>query len=137
MPNLSFFHSDETKVFHDQVDKLIKIDQCRDAHCFYQTLNYEISISKITQLIDSSESCHQEIWFSCYSAKLTKHAAWRDRNREIHEYFTDENTNKCECSRNNSCFSVLGTNNCNCDTGDIVKRHDIFKITNKVCRKVR
>ena len=63
---------------------------------------------------------------------VSKHAAWRDRNREIHEYFTNDETNFCDCSRNDTCFSVLGTSNCNCDTGDIVQRNDTMKISKKV-----
>ena len=63
---------------------------------------------------------------------VSKHAAWRDRNREIHEYFTNDETNFCDCSRNDTCFSVLGTSYCNCDTGDIVQRNDTMKISKKV-----
>ena len=95
-------------------------------------MNYEISISEISQLIESSEECYQEIWFSCFSTKLTKHAAWRDRNREVHEYFTNDDMNICDCSKNDSCFSVIGTNQCNCDTGDIVQREDKIRIFDKV-----
>ena len=126
------FFLDLTKVLHNMGNKTITINQCRESHCFKQDLNYEIPMEEISELISSSEQCYQEIWFSCYSTKLTKHAAWKDRNGNILEYFTDDDNNICDCHPNDSCFSVLDTNYCNCDTGDIVQREDLVRITNKV-----
>ena len=81
----------------------------------------------------TSEECYQDIWFSCFSAKLTKYAAWKDRNGDIQEHFTNNDTNVCNCHQNQSCFSVMpNINYCNCDTGDIVQREDTMRITNKV-----
>ena len=93
---------------------------------------YEVPMAEISQLINISEECYQEIWFSCYSTKLTNHAAWKDRSGEIQEYFTNNFTNICDCYQNDSCFFVLEKNYCNCDTGDIVQREDLMRITNKV-----
>ena len=63
-----------TKVFHDLVEQTIKTVRCNEAYCFKQPIKYEIPILQIAQLIDISEECYQDIWFSCFSAKLTKYA---------------------------------------------------------------
>ena len=123
---------DLTKVFHDLINETIITLQCREAHCFNQPLVYEVSMSEISQLISVSEECYQDVWFSCYSTKLTKHAAWKDRYGDIQQYFTTNFTNVCDCYQNDSCFSVSETNYCNCDAGDIVQREDLVRITNKV-----
>ena len=61
------------------------------------------------------------------------YAAWKDRNGDIQEHFTNNDTNVCNCHQNQSCFSVMpNINYCNCDTGDIVQREDTMRITNKV-----
>ena len=86
-------------------------------------------------LIENSEECFQKVWFSCYSTKLTNHAAWTDGKGKIQEYFTNDFTNICDCYQNESCFSLFGDNYCNCDTGDIVQREDVLRITNKVLEK--
>ena len=124
--------SDLTKVFHDLINETIITLQCRETHCFNQPLVYEVSMSEISQLISVSEECYQDVWFSCYSTKLTKHAAWKDRYGDIQQYFTTNFTNVCDCYQNDSCFSVSETNYCNCDAGDIVQREDLVRITNKV-----
>ena len=122
-----------TKVFHDLVKQTIKTVRCNEAYCFKQPIRYDIPILQIAQLIDISEECYQDIWFSCFSAKLTKYAAWKDRNGDIQEHFTNNDTNVCNCHQNQSCFSVMpNINYCNCDTGDIVQREDTMRITNKV-----
>lgn len=124
--------SDETKVYHDIHNTTITIHQCNKVHCFEQPLKYEIPTAEILELISSSEYCYQDIWFSCFSTKLTKQAAWKDRHGTIQEYFSHKDKNICDCYNKNSCFSVLDTNYCNCDTGDIVKREDLVRVTDKV-----
>ena len=119
-------------MFHDLINETIITLQCRETHCFNQPLVYEVSMSEISQLISVSEECYQDVWFSCYSTKLTKHAAWKDRYGDIQQYFTTNFTNVCDCYQNDSCFSVSETNYCNCDAGDIVQREDLVRITNKV-----
>ena len=88
----------------------------------------------MTDLIHVSEKCYQEIWFSCYAAKISQHAGWKDKNGNIQKYFTSENENQCDCFRNNSCFSVYedGNEQCNCDNGDMFNRQDTIQITNMV-----
>ena len=122
-------------MFHNLVNKTISIRQCREAFCFNQTLEYELSADKMSRLIANSEECFQKVWFSCYSTKFTNHAAWTDGKGKIQEFFTNDFTNICDCYQNDSCFSLFGDNYCNCDTGDIVQREDVLRITNKVgCR---
>ena len=86
----------------------------------------------MTDLIHVSEKCYQEIWFSCYAAKITQHAGWNDRNGNIQKYFTGENENQCDCMKNDSCFTIHGNDQCNCDNGDVFNRQDTIQITNMV-----
>ena len=75
-------------MFHDQVNKTIAITHCREVNCFNKTLNYDLTLAQISKVIESSMECYQEVRFSCYSAKLTKHASWTDRRGKSHDYFT-------------------------------------------------
>ena len=115
-----------TKVFHDQMDKNIPIEFCNEIHCFNQPLNYELQMFEMVDVINLSKECYQDIKFSCYSAKITDHAAWMNRDGQIINY-------TCDCAKNNNtCFAIQGNSKCNCDAGDIVHRSDTMRITEKV-----
>ena len=119
-------------MFHDKVNQTIDIKECDKYLCYHQNLVYETTISKISKLVDSSKECYQEIKFSCYSSKFTKHAAWKDRNGEIQIYFTSDQTNVCNSCGSNQNYSCHY--NCDCDSGDNVlrKRKDVVRINTKV-----
>ena len=116
-------------VFHDHINQPIIINHCKNKNCFNQSLIYKTSTKQIKKLIEISKKCYQEIWFSCISTNFTGNAGWIDRNGNIHEYFSNNNSNICDCLQTKSCFSIHG---CNCDSGDIVPHDDMIRITNSV-----
>lgn len=127
------YFSDETLVFHDKFNQTIDIKECDKYLCYHQNLVYETSISKISKLVDSSKECYQEIRFSCYSSKFTKHAAWKDRNGEIQIYFTSDQTNVCKSCGNSNQNNDSCLENCDCGSEDNVKqRKDVVRINTKV-----
>ena len=120
-------------VFHDHINQPIIINHCKNKNCFNQSVIHKISTKQITKLIEISKRCYQEIWFSCISTSITGNAGWMDRNGNIHEYFSNNKSNSCDCLQTKSCFPIHG---CNCDTGDIFQHENMIRITNKVsmCR---
>ena len=119
---------------HDHDDEINDITYCTDKNCYNLSLYYNIDMDQIVSLIGISDECSQTITFSCYISKFSQFASWTDRNGNHHQFFTNDSTNICECKIDDSCFKIhdIVEPNCNCDHGDVVRRQDEIKITNKV-----
>ena len=116
-------------VLHDHINQPIKINLCKNKNCFNQSLTYKPSTKQIDKLIKISKICYQEIWFSCNSTNFTGNAGWIDQNGNIHEYFSNNNSNICDCLSTKSCFSI---DVCICDSDDIIFHENKIRITNNV-----
>ena len=121
-------------MMHDHDDEINDITYCTDKNCYNLSLNYNIDMDQIVSLIGISDECSQTITFSCYISKFSQFASWTDRNGNHHQFFTNDSTNICECKIDDSFFKIhdIVEPNCNCDHGDVLRRQDEIKITNKV-----
>ena len=125
------FSTGSTIINHNQED-LIKINSCSGANCFNLSVSYNSDMDHIRSLVEISESCHQDIEFSCYLSKITNYASFTSWNGEYHAHFQGNASTRCQCSVDNSCFTIRDVNYCNCDIGDAVLRRDLIKIEDKV-----
>ena len=108
---------------HDQEMEHTINTPCNKPDCFKMDLNYGTDMIKIASLIETSQSCQQQIKFSCYLSKIKNHARWRDRHGKFHSF------ESCECYKNSSCYSLINENTCNCNMGDTFTRNDIITVT--------
>merc|ERR1711970_849611 len=131
------------------VEKETKVDQCREPGCYEQAVEYQyndgvndvtIPVSQIQALIELSDVCEQEFYYSCFIVPLrdgdVDYAYWEDRNGEKQVYWTGSNYgfHVCDCHFVNygSCLDEgVNGNTCNCDAMAPAPLTDSGKITNK------
>ena len=76
---------------------------------FKLSLNYQPSLKQLSNLIDLSSDCQQEIRFDCYSAPLFDdgiyYGSWLNNKGEKEIYFHGSNSGNhiCQCGLTNSC----------------------------------
>ena len=116
------------------MDIVYPINHCDNQNCYNLTLDYQVSNEHIESLLSISENCYQDIIFDCLASKFSDVAAWQDRNMKLHNFFSHNDTNICECDKTNSCFKFHESYHatCNCDAGALVQQNDTIRITNKV-----
>ena len=121
----------QTIIHHHHQFNEVVVDACSQDNCYNLTLEYQVPMTKIKQLIERSERCTQEIQISCYLSKITDYAGWTDGNGKFQNYFHGLE-NHCQCQENGTCFSIVGENSCNCDMGDPVHRYDTIILSDMV-----
>lgn len=126
------FDEGVTIIEHDSPEEF-EIEPCSTNKCFNHTLSYEVDLPKIADLISVSEECYQKIEFSCFYSKFS-FASFDSGNGNYHEFFNGDNKTECDCSKgnNNTCFSHMEQNYCNCNMYDPTFRNDTITITYKV-----
>lgn len=125
------FDEGVTIIEHDSPEEF-QIEPCSTNKCFNHTLNYETNLPKIANLISISEECYQRIEFSCFNSKFS-FASFASGNGNYHEFFNGDDQTQCDCSHgNNTCFSLMEQNLCNCNMYDPTSRNDTITITDKV-----
>jgi len=118
------FQEQTTQVMHDH-EFVVDIPHCEDDYCYRLNLSYSAPLEQITNLIELSETCDQEIRFSCFLSALYDTdipiGAWINRNGDPEIYFDGANhgTHMCQCSLNDSCSDSSHGAVCNCDANFI------------------
>jgi len=118
------FQEQTTQVMHDH-EFVVDIPHCEDDYCYRLNISYSAPIEQITTLIELSETCDQEIKFSCFLSALydtdTPIGAWINRNGDPEIYFDGANhgTHMCQCSLDDSCSDSSHGAVCNCDANFI------------------
>merc|ERR1719468_548189 len=99
-------------------------------------IDYNVPMTQIQALIGQSESCEQEIQFTCLGTPLrfgsTNYGYWLDKNGKKRYYFHGNATedNICKCGYDNSCETSFDTTfDCNCNAGLPRKTEDRGLIT--------
>ncbi len=142
-------------IVHHSKEKTTQIETCSGANCFTLPIEYSVKeMENIRKLVEVSDSCHQDITFNCFFAKITGHASFTSWDDKFQAHFQDNNTTKCLCSNittaiprylqtwswgprettktENKCVKKQGEIFCNCDIGDKESRQDVIRIDNKV-----
>jgi len=129
------FQEQTTQVMHDH-EFVVDIPHCEDDYCYRLNISYSAPLEQITTLIELSETCDQEITFSCFLSALydtdTPIGAWINRNGDPEIYFDGANhgTHMCQCSLNDSCSDSSHGAVCNCDANFIPElQSDAGKVT--------
>lgn len=127
------FKEGATIIHHDKPSKY-DITPCDGDKCFTIDVNYnDVTLRNIKDLLSVSEHCYQEITFDCVLAELTDYATWTGADGNHHEYFTNNESNSCQCDKTDSCLSKNQRKpvSCNCDYKDSSPRQDKIRITSK------
>jgi len=129
------FQEQTTQVMHDK-EYVVDIPHCEDDYCYRLNISYSAPLEQIKTLIELSDTCDQEISFSCFLSALydtdTPIGAWINRNGDPEIYFEGANhgTHMCQCSLNDSCSDSSHGAVCNCDADNIPElQNDKGKIT--------
>merc|ERR1711994_394402 len=104
--------------------------------CFDMKIKYKPQMNQLEALIESSESCAQDVRFGCIQAPLASYyptkyvGVWTNRLGEEEFYFaaSDSGVHVCDCGLTNNC-SLTGFM-CNCDSATPIPQEDIGTITN-------
>ena len=94
-----------------------------------QLIHYGASLPVIKALINASGKCSQKLGYECKQSRLfnsppsgnisdfSPYGYWTSRTGEIMNFWAgaEENSYKCACGMNNSCFEKEKW--CNCDSG--------------------
>ena len=130
------FDAGSTTIFHDHMF-VVEIDHCPGPMCYQLDLDYHVPQGQIEALIQNSESCSQEISFSCVDAALSANGesigAWLNRNGMEETYFVGANHEDhiCTCGLNETCSDSEHGRTCNCDATQIPElQNDNGTITN-------
>ena len=130
------FTDKSTEIMHNK-EFPVEIDPCSGPFCYRLNISYSAPIEQIRALMEISESCDQQIGFSCFQSALSigddPIGVWINRHGGMETYYTGSNHGKhlCTCALDNTCSDPEHGETCNCDASFIPEaQEDLGLITN-------
>lgn len=118
------FSSGTTEILHDK-EFPVDITPCEEDFCYRLNVTYTAPMDQITALMDLSETCYQDISFSCFLSALSigeePVGLWINRHNQMETYFTGSHHGQhiCECGLDGTCSDSDHGLQCNCDASFI------------------
>jgi len=118
------FSTGSTEILHDK-EFPVDIAPCEEDFCYHLNVSYSAPMDQIKTLMDLSETCFQEISFSCFLSALSigddPVGLWINRHNEAETYFTGSHHGQhiCECGLDGTCSDSQHDLLCNCDGNNI------------------